>query len=211
MTYFRSIKRFILISLALLGLSVSSANASLKSGFDPIFRADSITIDSETGLEWLDLKHTNGMQYNYVSGQFDAGQEFAGWRYASASEVSVFWTNGGGTPSYTGAAGDWVADVLNYWGRTSGGVRAYFITADISVAGTHDMGKLTDLTTKDIGGPLNPYYAELHAGTYDDGLTLGPVGSALVRITAVPVPPAIWLFGTALIGLVGFGKRRRAA
>ena len=27
----------------------------------------------------------------------------------------------------------------------------------------------------------------------------------------VPVPAAIWLFGSALIGLVGFGKRRKAA
>ena len=30
-------------------------------------------------------------------------------------------------------------------------------------------------------------------------------------VSAVPVPAAIWLFGTALIGLVGFGKRRKAA
>jgi hypothetical protein len=29
--------------------------------------------------------------------------------------------------------------------------------------------------------------------------------------SAVPVPAAVWLFGTALIGLVGFGKRRKAA
>ena len=27
-------------------------------------------------------------------------------------------------------------------------------------------------------------------------------------VSAVPVPAAIWLFGTALIGLVGFGKRK---
>ncbi len=37
----------------------------------------------------------------------------------------------------------------------------------------------------------------------------------LGRITstpsAVPVPAAVWLFGTALIGLLGFGKRRKAA
>jgi hypothetical protein len=32
----------------------------------------------------------------------------------------------------------------------------------------------------------------------------GPVG-------IVPVPAAVWLFGTALIGLVGFSKRRKAA
>jgi hypothetical protein len=32
-----------------------------------------------------------------------------------------------------------------------------------------------------------------------------------VSVSAVPVPAAIWLFGTALIGLVGFGKRRKLA
>jgi hypothetical protein len=30
-------------------------------------------------------------------------------------------------------------------------------------------------------------------------------------VSAVPVPAAVWLFGSALIGLVGFGKRRKAA
>jgi hypothetical protein len=32
-----------------------------------------------------------------------------------------------------------------------------------------------------------------------------------LSVSAVPVPAAVWLFGTALIGLVGFGKRRKAA
>ena len=30
-------------------------------------------------------------------------------------------------------------------------------------------------------------------------------------VSPVPVPAAVWLFGTALIGLFGFGKRRKAA
>jgi hypothetical protein len=30
-------------------------------------------------------------------------------------------------------------------------------------------------------------------------------------VSAVPVPAAVWLFGTALIGLVGFSKRRKTA
>jgi hypothetical protein len=30
-------------------------------------------------------------------------------------------------------------------------------------------------------------------------------------VSAIPVPAAVWLFGTAPIGLVGFGKRRKAA
>jgi len=32
-----------------------------------------------------------------------------------------------------------------------------------------------------------------------------------VEISAVPLPAAVWLFGTALIGLVGFSKRRKSA
>ena len=31
------------------------------------------------------------------------------------------------------------------------------------------------------------------------------------RSNVVPVPAAVWLFGTALVGLVGFGRRRKAA
>jgi hypothetical protein len=30
------------------------------------------------------------------------------------------------------------------------------------------------------------------------------------HISVVPVPAAVWLFGTALIGLIGFGKRRKS-
>jgi hypothetical protein len=29
-------------------------------------------------------------------------------------------------------------------------------------------------------------------------------------VSPVPIPAAVWLFGTALIGLIGFGKRRKA-
>ena len=32
-----------------------------------------------------------------------------------------------------------------------------------------------------------------------------------LSLSEVPVPAAVWLFGTALIGLVGFSKRRKAA
>jgi hypothetical protein len=35
--------------------------------------------------------------------------------------------------------------------------------------------------------------------------------SGTVSVSAVPVPAAVWLFGTALMGIVGFGKRRKAA
>ena len=52
---------------------------------------------------------------------------------------------------------------------------------------------------------------------FTNGLIFGDpyVGSFLVRevpdVSPIPVPAAFWLFGTALIGLAGFGRRRKAA
>ena len=44
-----------------------------------------------------------------------------------------------------------------------------------------------------------------HWGSWD-------TGSFLVQdISPVPIPAAIWLFGTGIIGLIGFSKRRKAA
>lgn len=42
---------------------------------------------------------------------------------------------------------------------------------------------------------------------------VGRIGAVVAyeMLNPIPVPAAVWLFGTALIGLVGFGKRRKAA
>ena len=37
------------------------------------------------------------------------------------------------------------------------------------------------------------------------------MASLLVRETAVPVPPAVWLFGTGLLGLIGVARRKARA
>lgn len=46
----------------------------------------------------------------------------------------------------------------------------------------------------------------LNDGFYIDNVSLSPLSSAPV----VPVPAAVWLFATALIGLAGFSKRSKA-
>ena len=37
------------------------------------------------------------------------------------------------------------------------------------------------------------------------------IAEAMADVGVVPLPAAVWLFGTALLGLVGFAKRRKAA
>jgi len=50
-------------------------------------------------------------------------------------------------------------------------------------------------------------------GSWANSFSSGPFQalSDVGTVGVVPVPAAIWLFGSALIGLVGFGKRRKSA
>jgi len=40
---------------------------------------------------------------------------------------------------------------------------------------------------------------------------MGSIEISNIPIPAVPIPAAIWLFGTALIGFVGMPRRRKIA
>jgi hypothetical protein len=214
MPYIRSFNRFILISLALLGLSVSPANAALMSVNDAVFGNGSVTRDDVSELEWLDLTLTTSRSYNDLSDKFDSGEEFAGWRYASAAEVEQFFTGAGGGPGpFEGSQGtdvDWIETLLGLWGVTSSS------SSESSFA-------LTDTVNPFFGDLVvsllidNPVgrtdFASVNGTRYGRDITIDLLGSALVRSSpgVVPVPAAVWLFGTALIGLVGFNKRKQSA
>ena len=61
--------------------------AELEERDDPVFGFDSITYDTETGFEWLDLTESLNMSFNEVSEQLGTGGDFEGFRYATADEV----------------------------------------------------------------------------------------------------------------------------
>ena len=48
-------------------------------------------------------------------------------------------------------------------------------------------------------------------GTNNPIVFVDNVSLTEIDISAVPVPAAVWLFGTALVGLIGYGKRRKVA
>jgi len=70
------------------------------------------------------------------------------------------------------------------------------------------------------GGVASYLFTGLAAGNYSlwiggNGPDASPVGSQsyLANITAspVPIPAAVWLFGSALMGFLGLQKRKMAA
>jgi hypothetical protein len=213
----RSINRFILTSLALLGLSISSVNGAIVGFIDN----GSYTTDTFSGLDWLDSTASTDRSFNDVSSHFGVGGDFEGWRYASTAEVTTFWDNAGGTAPYNGLIGNsetWIPDLQSLWGVTtvppSIDLRDWtnVQTGTLSAPGTHWISALGDHRAN----PFHPevvFFAKIFVQEWPNDWGVEAIGSALVRtaLNPVPVPAAVWLFSTALIGFVGFGKRRKAA
>jgi hypothetical protein len=192
MTYIRSFNRFILISLALLGLSVSSANAAIYTydytgqtfGFIANSPYDSsMTITASVSF---DLVAVTNLSVTDRKASLASYSIFDGVQTYNSSN-STFNRATFGTDA-TGTMFGW--DFLLSPGPTfnfnSGlGFRTTACFDYVRVSGSGTLA-CSNQVAGDFTGP-----------------TAVP--------SAVPVPAAVWLFGTALIGLVGFGKRRKAA
>lgn len=70
------------------------------------------TIDTNTGLEWLDVVESANWSYNDILGEFGVGGQFEGWRHATLFEASTLWSS---TPFPIGhAASPADAGILTY-------------------------------------------------------------------------------------------------
>ena len=104
--------------------------------------------------------------------------------------------------------------------------REFSFSFNASTINSHDPDNALNATDDWDGIAFGPeigiwFHTLVFAGSgpsYDSngGLTSFPVGPSgwydakNLETSVVPVPAAVWLFGSALIGLVGFGKRRKA-
>lgn len=185
------------------------ANATLISANDATFGVGSVTRDNISGLEWLDVLHSTDRSYNDVSGQFAVGGDFAGWRYASQAELKAYFISGGAPTSFAsggqpaGSYDLWIKDLLSIWGNTQGTISSG--TASLNVIIDYDIGTSNGVAYISAGTTSLLHYFQSH----NDNISY--LASALVRdaaVASVPTPPTILLFGIALIGLVGFGKRK---
>ena len=216
MFYLHSFNRFILISLALLSLSVPSvAQGALVSRLGGL-----AYYDTELDVSWLtdaNFARTSGFDPNGqmtwdMSSAWTAGLSvsgISGWRLPShdvnGDEVIINCTGGGvvgcsdnemgylyyeeGITAFTPGS---FLNLQNedYWGSTE-----YLPSSQID-SWVFNLGQ-DGSQNENFNTDFNFAWA-IHDGD---------VGNLAV----VPVPAAVWLFGTALVSLVGFGKRRKAA
>ena len=86
--------RAVLAVVAVL-VPAGAAQATLLELDDPVFGPASITRHVETGLDWLDVPLSSGRSYDEVSIEFGPGGDFAGFRYATKSEVAALYRSVG--------------------------------------------------------------------------------------------------------------------
>ena len=144
-----------------------------------------------------------------------ADSTFAGWRSASITEVVTLWSHFGtgvdlSSTSTTQAIGFIDPNVT---------IAAGFLGNTYAVLSDHTGSKGN---TADAGATAG-YQVTMSAYITPDGNTVyerdefGPVnqqtstiGTYLVQTSPIPVPAAVWLFGSGLLGMIGIAKRKRA-
>jgi hypothetical protein len=97
---------------------------------------------------------------------------------------------------------------LNVWSYTND-TASDFVEDSIAFSGSATWTVSAVAYSAALAGPSSGliYFPADHLNDLNDATELG----GWARTTVVPLPAAAWLFGTALIGLIGFGKRRKAA
>ena len=218
MSHLRSFNRFILVSLALLGLSVSQVHSALIES-DFLAAGDGLLyVDTAANKEWVDATKTTSMSVNdFFNTSIYSG---AGFQLADQTALVELYTNAGATNIGVGttldAAGNvaaadlllglmehappysqtgsnpWIHGYMDFGSATNVQLAQFLHTVNSPTA---SFGVLT-------GNPASWTYGSRH---YAVGVW------AYRDISPVPVPPAIWLFGTGILGLIGFSKRRKAA
>jgi hypothetical protein len=73
----------------------ASAHATLLSIDDPVFGPGSITLDTTTGLEWLDVPLSTNLTFAQVTAKSLPGGMYAGLRHATGSELTRLFQDAG--------------------------------------------------------------------------------------------------------------------
>ena len=199
------------------GLVATPAQATLSSANDAVFGANSLTSDSDSGLDWLDLTLSVDRSFNSVSAAFGAGGDFEGFRHATSAEVVQLFLNVGlvlpppppsspgsppPPPAPLAALTQASQDYLDFFGIT-------FSTASV----TASFG-IFDISSDDfVGRAVVARYSTSQQVFQSDNFspaTASPfVGNFLVRdAAAVPEPSGLILLGIGLVGVFGVRRRR---
>ena len=164
--------------------------------------------DLDSGLFKTDR---TGLVTLSVVGLIDTGAKFGFTVFKGMDTVSDYGHHGGWNANNNSQTGAPLTDASNpYFGAGAGGLSyndivAYSTGAIVAIPGS----TTTNLNTITFNAQAGQLYTIFLGGFRDGGWGATNQGYALT-ISQVPVPGAVWLFGSAMVGMVGFGRRKSA-
>ncbi len=187
----------------ILGLFLfSEAGAStLVEADDPRFGPRTLTIDTTSGLAWLDVSLTTGLSYSQVIADTGPGGRFQGFRYATVPEVVALYAAAGiqesgfcpeSSPSLQPVLS--LISMLGPTGTYNGEPGVWGLSATEPVPGAYQgLGPHLVFQTGGAGYCLDG--SVCGATYYADSTSFSDLGSWLVT----PVPePSLWSLGMLL-------------
>ena len=208
----RSFNRFIFISLTLLGLSISSVNASMllsedfeDGSLDPLISLQNLNLNSGgSGIE-------NSTFFGSTKA-FGFGRSTCGFNCFNNHTSSLFITFP--TEVFVHEISFKFAELFSNWGSNG---KIYLdgvaFSAGRDFQGIPSNGRIPDATFSEGLYLIDSSITKIELRVVDI-TNLSEIFIDDLKVTSisgVPVPAAVWLFGTALIGFVGMSRRRKVA
>jgi len=200
--------------LSALGILVTST--SVHAAPSTLVDNGNYTTDLVSNVEWLDFSFTSGVVFNQAV-SVASSVEGGGWRYATNGEVEGLFSQlfdpaiAYGMYSPLPYQNLDVTDFTDLFGSSylyhsndDTSIRSWGMFTDED--GIVRIGGVTDCLNSDCS--FDYIYGLESELVYNTTTSGTPVSTYLVRdVSAVPVPAAVWLFGSGLIGLVGVARR----
>jgi len=136
-------------------------------------------------------EYPGGTSGGGVSVDFSAGTGFVN---ADAVTMDATVWNIAADTTIDNGAGVVTAEALGFPGTTA----STFDLAVITFTAT-SLGNFAMTMSESV---INPFFLS-------DGITLANPTFAGLNVSVVPIPPAIWLLGSGLVGLIGMARRKR--
>ncbi len=205
------------LSAVLCAVCGSSAQAALLSLDHPIFGIDSITRDTATGLDWLDVPTFQGRAFPDVVTFFDVAEdvdasgELSGFRHATITEFQSLALNAGIPNTNVTVTGDLTpfTDLIDLVGATSlqaGNPQTSGFLIDVTASGLRRKGDLEFFFSDGI-----PAYSANTNAALIESVAFLSTGHWLVRPAAdsQAVPEPLSLLGVATVcGFIMATKRQ---
>ncbi|MBD9355591.1 PEP-CTERM sorting domain-containing protein [Methylomonas albis] len=139
---------------------------------------------------------------------------FHGMDHTTGYMHHVSWNANNNTTGITDLSNPYIGGTNPLNNGTNSGTgltTAEIVAASVGVLSTTDpFTGTTNMNTITFNAVAGEYYT-IFLGGYMGGAWQTTTDGYSLTVSQVPVPGAVWLFGSAMAGLIGFGGRRKAA